>query len=359
MARRYNRYDNELAGTFAEGVASGITAFSENRLEDQMRKRQQEEELKQQQVRDATNISDEAMNENRSKIDDLALQGIRKVTEDTVVPEGSQTYDLSMGQFYKPPAPNINEAVSRFLDPTDSTGGAGMGRKDFKIAGQTPEGLKFSFDPIAQAAEERAKGKAEAGAGAKADKKQIETDNLTDRAAGSLANIDQIKTGLKHFGKSAIVPFIPGTERADWKNQLDQFLSTLVLDVMSDLKRASTTGSTGFGQLSEKELILLFNAATALKSTTTEEEAKQLLGVFEEKFETKIKRLQKGITGDDVTALENGQAPGQPVQDAPVQQQQQAPVQGQQGGLKVGAVEEGFVYIGGDPADPNSWTEAR
>ena len=157
---------------------------------------------------------------------------------------------------------------------------------------------------IRQDAESRAAGTAIAKKKEKADLKQIEKDNLTIAANDQIASIDQIEKGIQHFGKSAMFPFIPGTERKDWKGHLDKFLSGLVLDVMSDLKRASATGSTGFGQLSEKELQLLYDAATALKATTSEKEAKRLLGNLREKFQLKISRLQQGITGDDVEAIE-------------------------------------------------------
>lgn len=49
------------------------------------------------------------------------------------------------------------------------------------------------------------------------------------------------------------VPKIPGTAAHDASVLLDSLKSKLVVNTMTDLKAASKTGSTGFGQLSEKE----------------------------------------------------------------------------------------------------------
>ena len=50
---------------------------------------------------------------------------------------------------------------------------------------------------------------------------------------------------------------------------------------MSEMKRVSKTGATGFGQLSEKELAVLQNASTALSSDLSPEDALELLDEME------------------------------------------------------------------------------
>jgi NACalpha-BTF3-like transcription factor len=61
-----------------------------------------------------------------------------------------------------------------------------------------------------------------------------------------------------------------------------KLISEKVLALMTDLKKPSANGSTGFGALSEKELSILQNAATALKRDLNPEDALRYLNDIEQ-----------------------------------------------------------------------------
>ena len=58
---------------------------------------------------------------------------------------------------------------------------------------------------------------------------------------------------------------------------------------MSEMKSASKTGATGFGQLSNKELGVLQDASTALKRTLSPQDA--------DKYLTKMENAAKKVLG--------------------------------------------------------------
>jgi len=121
----------------------------------------------------------------------------------------------------------------------------------------------------------------------KEEKKQIAKDNLLRSARDSLSTIEKIEAGKEFFGMTGSVWAVPGLQekKLDWQANVDKLMSTLVLDVMSNLKRASATGSTGFGQLSVKELELLQGAATALRKTQSPEKAQVYLDNMKKQFQ--------------------------------------------------------------------------
>jgi hypothetical protein len=94
-------------------------------------------------------------------------------------------------------------------------------------------------------------------------------DDLLDPATGQLTP-----------GASAIVggriPFasqVPASKAADAKAALDRLTGTLVIELMAEMKAQSRTGATGFGQLSERELAVLLQAATKLSNRNMSEGA--------------------------------------------------------------------------------------
>ena len=109
------------------------------------------------------------------------------------------------------------------------------------------------------------------------EKKKIKTENVLNNAQDTLNTIKNVEDGIEFFGVRSLVPAIPGTEKANWDANLNKLLSQKVLDIMTSLKEASATGSTGFGQLSEKELKVLQDSSTALKRTLNPKDAKKYL----------------------------------------------------------------------------------
>lgn len=70
-------------------------------------------------------------------------------------------------------------------------------------------------------------------------------------------------TGL---GRLALRQRIPGSPEADADVSLTRLGSQRVIDLIGEMKEQSRTGATGFGQLSERELAVLAEAATRLST---------------------------------------------------------------------------------------------
>lgn len=106
--------------------------------------------------------------------------------------------------------------------------------------------------------------------------KRIENEKSFSEDA--LRTISEVEKGIKYFGAAGSVPPLPGEySKVNWRANFDKLISKQVLETMSDLKKQSRTGATGFGQLSEKELAVLTNAATVLKRNMSEEDAQRYL----------------------------------------------------------------------------------
>ena len=117
-----------------------------------------------------------------------------------------------------------------------------------------------------------------------------ETTLLRNQAHDILDSISEIERSLRYFGAAGDIPAFPGEyDKKNWEANIDMLKGKLVLDVMAQLKRASRTGSTGFGQLSEKELKLLQDSATQLKKGLSEKDAQRYLN--------RIKKASEKILG--------------------------------------------------------------
>lgn len=125
-------------------------------------------------------------------------------------------------------------------------------------------------------------------------------DNLKENAAENLRTIEEVKKGSKYFGPFGNMPSIQAPSslfgeygaRKNWEANVNKLLSQKVIDVMGEMKKASKTGASGFGQLSEKELAVLQGASTALKRDLNPEDALKYLD--------EIERIHKKVLGQDV-----------------------------------------------------------
>lgn len=124
--------------------------------------------------------------------------------------------------------------------------------------------------------------------------KEVEKNRLASEQSFSqdmLSSIGEVEKGIKYFGAAGAIPPLPGEyDKVNWQANFDKIISQNVLQTMKDLKSQSKTGSTGFGQLSNKELGILMNASTVLKKNMSEEDAKRYL--------TQMKDTFKKISGD-------------------------------------------------------------
>lgn len=105
---------------------------------------------------------------------------------------------------------------------------------------------------------------------------------ITNNAKSMLDSINVAKNGIDYFGLTGDLWAIPGTEKVDWHANVDKIVGRKVVDLMNEMKSASRTGATGFGQLNKSELDLIKNASIALKKTTSPEKAKVYLDQMEQ-----------------------------------------------------------------------------
>lgn len=106
--------------------------------------------------------------------------------------------------------------------------------------------------------------------------KQSQKNELT-KAATLKQSLDEARnllaTGTAVTGTLSRVPAMySGTNAGKFRSVLKQIQSGVALDTMMRLKKASASGATGFGALSERELDILINDLGALDPDTTDPE---------------------------------------------------------------------------------------
>lgn len=125
-----------------------------------------------------------------------------------------------------------------------------------------------------------------------AEKKSLQEEGLRDSATDMLSTIQAAKKGVdsKYFGRFGDLPTVatPSVfsdkaygERTEWESNINKLLANRVIGIMNEMKRASKTGATGFGQLNRSELQLLKDSATALNRRLTPEVAEKYLSDLE------------------------------------------------------------------------------
>lgn len=106
---------------------------------------------------------------------------------------------------------------------------------------------------------------------------------VADSAQQTLRTIQEIKNGLKYFGAMGNLPAFPAEyDKKNWEANFDRLKNKMVVDLMLQLKQASKTGATGFGNLSEKEGMRLEQASSALRKGLSEEDAMKYLKELED-----------------------------------------------------------------------------
>jgi len=129
----------------------------------------------------------------------------------------------------------------------------------------------------------------------KKSQQQEKSQFVKDSALDTLNTIEEVEKGIGHFGLIGQLPSIPGTERATWEANVNKLLSGKIINLMTQMKEASRTGATGFGQLSEKELKVLQESSTALKRGLSPESAQLILN----DMKAKIKKITQEETSQD------------------------------------------------------------
>lgn len=130
---------------------------------------------------------------------------------------------------------------------------------------------------------------------ADAQKQSMQDDILKDSTEDTIKTIEEVKKTPQYFGALGDLPSIPVVtgdygKRKNWETNVNKLLSGRVLDIMNQMKQASRTGATGFGQLSQKELQVLQNASTALKRNLSKEDAMRYLNDLEGTYQRVLQR---------------------------------------------------------------------
>ncbi|MHA6684505.1 hypothetical protein [Mesorhizobium sp. A556] len=139
-----------------------------------------------------------------------------------------------------------------------------------------------------------------------------------------------------------------GTPAGKVRSYVSTLQSGVALGAMTRLKEMSSTGATGFGALSEKELDLLISDIGALNPDNTEPE------IFQKTVE-RIQNRSKRIADDIVKNVSPER-----IQELGLQPFIDSYKGGGGDGLpKVGDVVDGYRFNGGDPASPTSWDKTE
>lgn len=135
--------------------------------------------------------------------------------------------------------------------------------------------------------------------------KQKEVDMIRESANQTLAAIGEAKKRPQYFGPYGDLPsrYAPETmlglnekaygDRKMWENNVNQILKKKVVDLITQMKSASKTGATGFGNLSDAEGRLLQEASTAF--------SKDLPGDQAVKYLEDMERLTRKVLGNTQT----------------------------------------------------------
>lgn len=97
--------------------------------------------------------------------------------------------------------------------------------------------------------------------------------------------------GARAVGKSSIGNWIPTTKGYSGGLKINKLRNEQVLNLIKELKEQSKTGATGMGNMSNKDLSVINNAATLLDSGLDEEEFKKQLAIVKSELNDIVQRL--------------------------------------------------------------------
>lgn len=114
---------------------------------------------------------------------------------------------------------------------------------------------------------------------------KIQKASELDNAKDMLNTIGEIKKTMQHFGPLGHVPSIPGTSKVNWNANFEKLVGKQTLDVIQRMKDKSATGATGMGVLSDRDIKILENSATALRKDLPKADAQRYISQIEEVYQ--------------------------------------------------------------------------
>lgn len=172
---------------------------------------------------------------------------------------------------------------------------------------------------------------------------QQKRDDERVKAAASLESINAkvedtgraVDTALSQVGNwtaglGSSLAVVPGTPAADLKSTIDTIEANLSFNALAEMRANSPTGGA-LGGIAVRELELLGATVASLRQSQSPEQLRRNLGTIK----------------TSLTRLKNAQEQAY--------QQRFAGSSAPSGGPQVGAIEDGYRFLGGNPSNPASW----
>ena len=131
---------------------------------------------------------------------------------------------------------------------------------------------------------------------------------LREKTGDVLTSIGMVEDALENdvdtgFGGS-ILKYVAGTDTYTLGGDVDSILANLGYNALQEARSASSNGSSGFGQLTQKELEDLRSLVTTLKVGMKKEDFKARLNLIKKNFERARKRAQGKVTLEQWIGIE-------------------------------------------------------
>jgi hypothetical protein len=219
----------------------------------------------------------------------------------------------------------VGPAIPKYVAPKAPTAGPAA-----------PAGYRYKADGSLEAIPG---GPADIKAGELGIKRERQQQGAVAQADRIIGKVDQAlsKVGLNTTGiGGAVMRSIPGSEAKNLESDLETIKANLGFAELQAMRDASPTGGA-LGAIAVQELIALQSTVASLDQAQDAKQLKARLGEVRTHYEN---------WKNAVTQASGGQAPSAtPSASAP----SAAP--------QVGTVENGYVFLGGDPSKPTSWRQ--
>lgn len=197
-------------------------------------------------------------------------------------------------------------------------------------------------------------------------KRQAQADQTAlygDVVFSALDDIESIRKNSRlpttgAFG--SLLAGIRGTPQHDIARALDTVRANISFERLNQMRAASPTGGA-LGSVTERELLLLQNSFAALEQSQSDEQFEKNLrrtrAIYERVVHGKVLSPQEReeFARQRAAILEQMQQEQGGAETSPAAAAAQAPLAPPQ----PGTVMDGYVFRGGDPANPNSWERVR
>ena len=131
---------------------------------------------------------------------------------------------------------------------------------------------------------------------------------LREKTGDVLTSIGMVEDALQEGTETGFVgtfaKIVPGTDTYTLSADVDSILANLGYGALQEARTASSNGSSGFGQLTQKELEDLRSLVTTLKVGLKKEDFKARLALIKRNFERARKRAQGKVTLDQWIGIE-------------------------------------------------------